>query len=163
MESNEGSNWNEYLIYKPLQESPDPKKIVFSKGKKGGTYHLYEDCEILNGNFVDFVIPPEIQDLDNKIPESGAVNFFRDWFAGLVWEQIKNKIKNYNNFSERYNSLITTGMYLSRIIDKLDFQINNELIITRYNCGYCFCNCNLRICFVRQTCYLHGFKQLQGV
>lgn len=129
----ENVNLGEIFKFKRLKTIPDPRNTVFYKGKEGGTYHLYKDCKTLNSNYVDFFIPQEIQDLDKLFPESIAVDIFRDWFEGVVYEQIENKAKIDKEFAERYNKIIKGEEYLSRIIDLMDFQVNNYTLISRYN------------------------------
>lgn len=133
LSSDENVNLGEIFKFKCLKTIPDPRNTVFYKGKEGGTYHLYKDCETLNSNYVDFFIPQEIQDLDKLFPESIAVDIFRNWFEGVVYEQIENKAEIDKEFAERYDKIIKGEEYLSRIIDLMDFQVNNEILILRYN------------------------------
>lgn len=129
----ENISLGEIFKFKCLKTIPDPRNTVFYKGKEGGTYHLYNDCEKLNGNYVDFFIPQEIQNLDKLFPESRAVDIFRDWFGRIIYEQIKNKAKIDKEFDEKYKKIIENGEYLNRVIDLLDFKVNNELLILSYN------------------------------
>jgi hypothetical protein len=60
--------------YKYVPDEPDTEKLVFSEGGKT-KFHLDNDCTLLNQDFLDFLIPEEIQKLG-----SSAVKEFRGWF-----------------------------------------------------------------------------------
>ncbi|ADQ82397.1 hypothetical protein J5295_04115 [Riemerella anatipestifer] len=120
--------------FTPLPFLPDPKDKVFYRGKNGGVYHLFNDCENLKNNYVDFHIPQEIKDLEKLYPETNAVDFFRNWFERLVYEQIQERRRTNEEFSKKcIEKDIDKIKSLGKIIDLLEFKVNREMLVLRYN------------------------------
>lgn len=73
-----------------VEEREDTETYVFEQGGKA-KYHLFEECNSLSKDFLDFPIPDEIQKLG-----SDAVAEYRDWFKS-------------NNFREKFLQKILDG------------------------------------------------------
>lgn len=71
LENNKETQVN-YFEYVP--ERKDTKQFVFEK-KGTLKYHLYNDCDFLKKDFVNYNIPPEIKELG-----SDAIEEYRTWF-----------------------------------------------------------------------------------
>jgi hypothetical protein len=69
----------EYYQYIP--KSIDTNSYVFEKPRKL-KYHLTNECECLNHDYVDFHIPEDITDLGDKVVEE-----FRTWFKSKGYAQ----------------------------------------------------------------------------
>jgi hypothetical protein len=76
------------FYYQEVPEREDTKKWVYEKGGKL-KYHLDDQCSLINNNFIDFNIPPEITALGDEI-----VQEYRDWFKakGYADEYFNNKL-----------------------------------------------------------------------
>jgi hypothetical protein len=71
----------ETKYYKYVPEEPDTEELVFTEGGKI-KYHLSPDCTFISKDFLDFIIPEEIQNLGAK-----AVWEYRDWFKGRKFKE----------------------------------------------------------------------------
>jgi hypothetical protein len=71
----------ETKYYKYVPEEPDTEELVFTEGGKI-KYHLSPDCTFISKDFLDFIIPEEIQKLGSK-----AVWEYRDWFKGRKFKE----------------------------------------------------------------------------
>ncbi|MGO4912498.1 hypothetical protein [Leeuwenhoekiella sp. W20_SRS_FM14] len=60
--------------YQEVPERVDTQTYVFERAGKL-KYHLNNSCAFINKDFIDFNIPPEIQELGNEV-----VTEFREWF-----------------------------------------------------------------------------------
>jgi hypothetical protein len=78
----------EYYQYVP--KSIDTKSYVFEKPRKL-KYHLTNECNFLNHDYVDFHIPKDITDLGDKVVEE-----FRAWFKskGYAQKYFNGTLKN---------------------------------------------------------------------
>ena len=72
-----------HKFYNEIPERKDTQTFVFEKAGKS-KYHLSNKCSLIKKDFLDFHIPPEIQNLGNEVIEE-----YRLWFK-------------YNFFSERF-------------------------------------------------------------
>ena len=74
--------------YQEVPDREDTQRMVFEKGGKL-KYHIDSQCNLINNNFIDFNIPPEITDIgDNVVQE------YRDWFKakGYADEYFNNQL-----------------------------------------------------------------------
>jgi len=101
------------LYFSELNIKEDNKLYVFSKGGKY-KFHLYEDCESLNKDFVDFRVPEEIRDVGDD-----AINDFRNWFVR-------------NNFKDRYLQNFENFVD-NKELDKYVISLYNNLFTSKYN------------------------------
>jgi hypothetical protein len=74
--------------YQEVPEREDTRRMVFEKGGKL-KYHLDSKCKLINNNFIDFNIPPEITDIGDDV-----VQEYRDWFKakGYAEEYFNNQL-----------------------------------------------------------------------
>lgn len=101
------------IYFSELNIREDNKLFVFSKGGKY-KFHLYEDCESLNKDYVDFRVPEEIRDTGDD-----AINDFRNWF---VQNNFKDKyLQNFENFVD------------NKELDKYVVSLYNNLFPSKYN------------------------------
>lgn len=101
------------IYFSELNIREDNKLFVFSKGGKY-KFHLYEDCESLNKDYVDFRVPEEIRDTGDD-----AINNFRNWF---VQNNFKDKyLQNFENFVD------------NKELDKYVVSLYNNLFPSKYN------------------------------
>lgn len=101
------------IYFSELNIREDNKLFVFSKGGKY-KFHLYEDCESLNKDYVDFRVPEEIRDSGDD-----AINDFRNWF---VQNKFKDKyLQNFENFVD------------NKELDKYVVSLYNNLFPSKYN------------------------------
>ena len=124
--------------YQEVPEREDSQRMVFEKGGKL-KYHLDSQCNLLNNNFIDFNIPPEITDIgDNVVQE------YRDWFKakGYADEYFNNQLDitklvfDYNmKFPPKYNVPVLNENYklITEIPNSKDekvetFDYNNFLL-----------------------------------
>jgi len=76
------------IYYQEVPDREDTQRMVFEKGGKL-KYHLDSQCNLINNNFIDFNIPPEITSIgDNVVQE------YRDWFKakGYADEYFNNQL-----------------------------------------------------------------------
>ena len=76
-------NEEKYIVeyYKYSPERADTKRYVFEKPRKL-KYHLTNECECLNHDYVNFHIPKDITDLGDEVIEE-----FRVWFKSKGYAQ----------------------------------------------------------------------------
>jgi hypothetical protein len=102
------------VYYQKVPERQDTKRMVFEKAGKL-KYHLDNKCQLINNNFIDFNIPPEITNLgDNFVQE------YRDWFKanGYAEAYFNNQLDvtkvvfDYNmKFPPKYNISVLNENY----------------------------------------------------
>lgn len=84
--------------FQKVPERADTKTYVFERGGKL-KYHLNNSCEFINKDFIDFNIPPEIQELGDEV-----VTEFRDWFQSKGYaEEYHNGTFNAEKIVFNYN------------------------------------------------------------
>lgn len=124
LEDFEGFSKN-YFIEVPEKE--DSKRLVFEKGGKL-KYHLNNECELINNNFIDFNIPPEITNLGDKI-----VDEFREWFKFKGYAEayfnhqldLSKLVFDYNiKFPKQYNLPVLNEGY--KLITEISNSNNKE-------------------------------------
>ena len=114
---------NKFLIdyYKEVPEKKDEKKYVFEKGGKL-KYHILDNCTFINNDFIDFNIPPEINEFGDT-----AIDEYRDWFkrkgfADLFYNNnldLKKVVRSYNMiYPKKYNISPLNEEY--KLIEKKD-------------------------------------------
>lgn len=101
------------IYFSELNIREDNKLFVFSKGGKY-KFHLYEDCESLNKDYVDFRVPEEIRDTGDD-----AINDFRNWFVQ-------------NNFKDKYLQNFE-NLVDNKELDKYVVSLYNNLFPSKYN------------------------------
>jgi hypothetical protein len=104
----------EKTYYQEVPEREDTKRMVFEKGGKL-KYHLDAQCRLINHNFIDFNIPPEITALGDDI-----VQEYRDWFKSKGYAEayfnnqldISKVVFDYNvKFPPKYNVPVLNENY----------------------------------------------------
>ncbi len=101
--------------FEKVPENEDTFNYVFeSTGKV--KYHLYEDCSLLNKNFLNFQVPKEVKDLGEK-----EVINFRNWFIANDFEMLfktKDKEQAKKILNNRYNAKYSTQPYNFKQLDE---------------------------------------------
>lgn len=100
--------------YKEVPERIDTQTYVYEQAGKL-KYHLSQDCVFIKKDFIDFNIPPEIQELGNEV-----VKVYRDWFKSKGYAELHFSGKldksvvvfNYNLlFPKKYNVPVLNESY----------------------------------------------------
>lgn len=120
---NQDNTQLEVEMLKYVEEKEDTKTYVNEKNDKF-IFHMYEDCESMRNDFVDFIILPEIK-------ENGLVEEYRDWFnSNNFYQKFMNGLSvnaiifSYNQyFPVRYNlPILAENTKLVRVISNSDFK-----------------------------------------
>lgn len=116
--------------YNKVPPREDNKNYVFEKAGKL-KYHIYDNCNLMNNDFIDFPIPNEIKDLGDDV-----VNEFRNWFKNKGYAE-----KHYNHTLDKtkvifdYNSYFPPRFKVKPLNEsyKLIEEIPNSNIIQSNN------------------------------
>ena len=113
--------------FEEVSEREDTKRLVFEKGGKL-KYHLNNECELINNNFIDFNIPSEITNLGDNIVEE-----YREWFKSKGYAEayfnhqldVSKLVFDYNlKFPKLYNLPVLNEGY--KLITKISNSSNKE-------------------------------------
>jgi|688.fasta_scaffold496777_1 hypothetical protein len=120
--------------YQEVPDREDTLRMVFEKGGKL-KYHLDNQCSLINNNFIDFNIPPEITAIgDNVVQE------YRDWFKakGYADEYFNNQLDitkvvfDYNmKFPPKYDVPVLNENY--KLITEIPNSKDEKVELFDYN------------------------------
>ena len=125
-------------FFNEIPESEDTQTFVFEKGGKT-KYHLSSKCSLIKKDFLDFHIPPEIQNLGTEIIEEYRLWFKENYFGERY---IRNEIMasqivfQYNShFPSKYNvSILNENYKLVEIIkNSSDTVIDDEFDFEKFS------------------------------
>lgn len=109
------NNAIEYFIYNEKKED-DLTRV----NNKGGylKFHLYKNCEALNKDYLDFIVPQEVIERGFDL-----VNTYRGWFKTMkFYEQFSNKQINDKEIVELYNNVFAKTHNLKEL--NIDYKIS---------------------------------------
>lgn len=90
-------NHEDLEVYEFVERQPDTGRYVFNKGGNL-KYHLYDDCETLHSNYIDFIVPVEVNERD-------LLEEYREWFKkNLFKEKYESGAGILELFTQNYNS-----------------------------------------------------------